>query len=44
MLIEDQRHATGLAESAIGEADSFGFDILGRGALVRIGTHELKLL
>jgi hypothetical protein len=36
MHVEDQRHAAGLAEAAIGEADAVGFDELCRRGLVTV--------
>ena len=39
MLAKDERHSSGLAEAAIGEADSVGFDVLGRRGLVSVCGH-----
>jgi hypothetical protein len=36
VLIEHDRNAFGLAEAAIGEADTVGFDELSRRGLVRV--------
>jgi len=36
VLIEDERHAAGLAEPAIGEADSLGLDELCRRGLMAV--------
>ena len=44
MLVKDDRHAAGLAEAAIGEADADGFDELGRDRIMGIGGHgEISL-
>jgi len=37
--VEDERHASGLAEAAIGEADSVGFNKLRRNCYSSKGTH-----
>jgi hypothetical protein len=39
MLVEDERHAAGLAETAIGETDSVGLDELRRSGLVIVLDH-----
>ena len=39
MLVEDQRHTAGLAETAIGETDSVGLDELRRIGLVIVPGH-----
>ena len=39
MLVEDERHAARLAETAIGEADSVRLDELGRSGLVVVLDH-----
>jgi hypothetical protein len=39
MLVEQQRHTAGLAETAIGETDSFGLDELRRRGLVIVLDH-----
>jgi hypothetical protein len=36
VLIEDDRHAAGLAKAAIGETDAIGFDELSRRGLVTV--------
>jgi hypothetical protein len=39
MLVEDERHSAGLAETAIGETDSVGLDELRRSGLVIVLGH-----
>ena len=39
MDVEDDRHAAGLAEAAIGKADSVGLDVLCRRGLVSVRGH-----
>ena len=39
VLVEDDRHTAGLAESAIGEADAVSFDELRRRGLVCVRGH-----
>jgi hypothetical protein len=39
MLIEDERHAAGLAEAAIGETNAVGFDELRRCGVVILLDH-----
>src|SRR6202030_3036705 len=43
VLVEDEGHAAGLAESAIGEADSLGLDELCRRGLVAVLVHRDSL-
>src|SRR5438132_1431894 len=43
VLIENERHAAGLAEPAIGEADSLGLDELCRRGLVAVLVHRDSL-
>src|ERR1700731_3644216 len=43
VLVEDERHAAGLAESAIGEADSLGLNELCRRGLVAVLAHRDSL-
>src|ERR1700736_1848052 len=43
VLVEDERHAASLAESAIGEADSLGLDELCRRGLVPVLVHRDSL-
>ena len=38
--VEDERHGAGLAEAAIREADTVGFDILRRSGLMRGSGHN----
>src|SRR5207245_2550030 len=44
VLVEDERHAAGLAESAVGEADSLGLDELCRRGLVGIDHDRRSLI
>src|SRR6202140_812221 len=44
VLVEDNRHAVGLAESAIGEADSVGLDELRRRGLVTVLGHCARVV
>src|SRR5229473_8405167 len=43
MHVEDERHARGLAETAIGEADALGFDELRGCGLMGVSRHHLTL-
>src|ERR1700720_1299885 len=40
VLVKDERHASGLAESAIGEADAVGLDELRRRGLMCVVTYN----
>src|SRR5580704_5233183 len=44
VLVEDNRHAAGLAESAIGEANSVGLDVLRRRRVVGMRRHDRLLV
>src|SRR6266852_3816581 len=43
MHVEDERHARGLAETAIGEADALGLDELRGCGLMGVSRHDLTL-
>jgi hypothetical protein len=40
VLTKDERHSSGFAESAIGEADAVSFDKLRRSGLMGVRSHD----
>ncbi len=42
VLVEDERHATRFAKTAIGESDAVGFNELCRRGLVSVLGHHLR--
>ena len=40
MLVENERHAAVIAETAVGETDSIGLDELCRRGLMGVGGHD----